>query len=262
MNQKLNAEVLQNIRLVATDMDGTITKKGKFTADLLLALESLIDTNIDLIIITGRSAGWVNSINNYLPIQGAIAENGGIFYSKNNQDWRFITPIPDIAEHRQKLKQIFQLLQHEFPQIQESQDNIFRLTDWTFDIGNLNLEQLQIMDNICLEAGFSFTYSTVQCHIKPKTQNKAQGLKQIINQYYSQLLPEQIVTVGDSPNDESLFNSNLFPISVGVANIKHYCAPRSGSLRDRLKYQPTYITNQEESPGFCELIDLLLERNK
>ena len=252
MKNQLNAEVLQNIRLVATDMDGTLTKQSKFTSDLLLALESLLDTDIDLIIITGRSAGWVNGINNYLPIQGAIAENGGIFYNKNNHNWEFLTQIKDITTHRQELKQVFQLLQSKFPQIEESQDNSFRLTDWTFDIGNLSLEQLQAMENICLETGWSFTYSTVQCHIKPLQQDKAKGLKTIVSKYYPQLLPEQIVTVGDSPNDESLFDSNLFPISVGVANIKHYW--------NCLKYQPTYITNQPEVRGFCELIDLMKKK--
>ncbi len=252
MKNQLSAEVLQNICLVATDMDGTLTKQSKFTSDLLLALESLLDTDLDLIIITGRSAGWVNGINNYLPIQGAIAENGGIFYNKNNHDWELLTQIKDITSHRQELKQVFQLLQSKFPQIEESQDNSFRLTDWTFDIGNLNLEQLQAMENICLETGWSFTYSTVQCHIKPLQQDKAKGLKKIVSKYYPQLLPEQIVTVGDSPNDESLFNSNLFPVSVGVANIKHYW--------NCLKYQPTYITNQPEVRGFCELIDLMKKK--
>ncbi len=252
MKNKLSLEALQNIRLVATDMDGTVTKNGKFTSDLLLALESLVDTHIELIIITGRSAGWVNGINNYLPIQGAIAENGGMFYTKNNHDWELLTPIKDIAIHRQELKQVFQLLQSKFPQIQESQDNSFRLTDWTFDIDNLNVEQLHRMENICLEKGCSFTYSTVQCHIKPLQQDKANGLKTIINKYYPHLVPEQIVTVGDSPNDESLFNSNLFPISVGVANIKHYW--------NCLKYQPTYITEQPEGRGFCELTDLIKQQ--
>ena len=106
------------------------------------------------------------------------------------------------------------------------------------------------MDSICLEKGWGFTYSTVQCHIKSLQQDKARGLKQIVSKYFSQLLPEQIVTVGDSPNDESLFNSDLFPISVGVANINHYC--------DRLQYKPTYITSNPEGAGFCEFINSLL----
>ena len=69
MKNQLSPEVLQNICLVATDMDGTLTQKGKLTSGLISALESLLRTsNIDLVIVTGRSAGWVNGLTNYLPI--------------------------------------------------------------------------------------------------------------------------------------------------------------------------------------------------
>ena len=74
MKNQLSPEVLQNICLVATDMDGTLTQKGKLISGLISALESLLRTNIDIVIVTGRSAGWVNGLTNYLPIQGAIAE--------------------------------------------------------------------------------------------------------------------------------------------------------------------------------------------
>ncbi|HHP7230716.1 MAG TPA: HAD-IIB family hydrolase [Xenococcaceae cyanobacterium] len=250
MKNQLNSQLLSNIRLVATDMDGTLTQQGKFTSKLIFALESLLSSNIELIIVTGRSAGWVNSLTNYLPIQGAIAENGGLFYSQNNSNWELLTEIPDINIHRQKLSQAFQLLQHKFPYIQESQDNLFRLTDWTFDIGNLKTHQLQAMTNICLENSWSFTYSTVQCHIKPQQQDKAKGLKQIIDKYFSYLSLQEVVTVGDSPNDESLFNADIFPLSVGVANLKDYW--------EHLSDKPTFITTKKEVAGFCELIDLLL----
>ena len=238
-----------NIQLVATDMDGTLTKNGKFTSDLILALEALQDKNIDVLIVTGRSAGWVQSIANYLPIIGAIAENGGLFYDNQTNSCKFLTQIPDLTSYRQKLASIFEFLQQKFPQITESIDNRFRITDWTFDIGDLTPSQLTEITAICQQAGWGFTYSTVQCHIKPFAQDKAVGLELVLNEYFPQLRFEEIITVGDSPNDESLFNQNLFPLSVGVANISDYC--------DRLKYQPTYITSQAEVAGFCELAAIL-----
>jgi len=45
-------------------------------------LFAFAQTEIDIIIVTGRSAGWVEAVANYLPIQGAIAENGGLFYDR------------------------------------------------------------------------------------------------------------------------------------------------------------------------------------
>jgi HAD superfamily hydrolase (TIGR01484 family) len=80
----LTQTALSSVRLIATDMDGTLTKNGKFTSELLIALESLAAKNIAVLIVTGRSAGWVSAIANYLPIVGAIAENGGLFYDNQN----------------------------------------------------------------------------------------------------------------------------------------------------------------------------------
>ena len=55
-------DLLQNVCLIATDMDGTLTHRGKFTAELIQTLEKLRSSSIDVLIVTGRSAGWVNAI--------------------------------------------------------------------------------------------------------------------------------------------------------------------------------------------------------
>ena len=249
MTSPLNQAALSKIRLIATDMDGTLTQDGKFTSELSIALESLNKKKISVIIVTGRSGGWVSAIANYLPIVGAIAENGGIYYNSQNASSELITELDDVKSHRLKLKEVFRLLQSKFPEIKESSDNLFRLTDWTFDIGELTPSQLEQMNDFCRDRGYGFTYSTVQCHIKPQQQNKAIALGQILNKYFPYLTSQQVVTVGDSPNDESLFDRNYFPLSVGVANIAHYL--------DRLQHQPTHITSFSEVRGFCELVRCL-----
>lgn len=249
--QAFTDNLCQDIRVIATDMDGTLTQEGKFSANLLRALELLKQAKIEVLIVTGRSAGWVNAIQSYLPITGAIAENGGLFYSSCSETVEFLTPIDNLNLHRQKLAETFQFLQSKFPQIQESSDNCFRLTDWTFDLVGLSLFELETIDNICKQEGWGFTYSTVQCHIKPIEQNKATSLLQVLDKYFPKFTTKQVITIGDSPNDESLFDRSLFPFSVGVANVLHYV--------DRLKHQPTYITNLAESEGFCELVKLFLK---
>lgn len=240
----------QQIRLLATDMDGTLTQAGKFTADLLRALESLKKANLPVIIVTGRSAGWVEAIKTYLPIDGAIAENGGLFYLNGFERFDLLVEIADLDRHRQQLAQTFRSLKTDYPEIKESSDNRFRLTDWTFDVAGLSDRQLQNLAHLCQERGFSFTYSTVQCHIKPANCDKASSLIAVLNRYFPQISREQVLTVGDSPNDESLFDRDRFPLSVGVANILHY--------RDRLQHQPAYVTAASEGKGFCEVAELVL----
>ena len=60
-----------------------------------------------------------------------------------------------------------------------------------------------------------------------------------------------MLTVGDSPNDEAMFDADLFPISVGVANVRHY--------QDKMLNLPKYVTDASEFAGFSELAKLLLQ---
>jgi HAD superfamily hydrolase (TIGR01484 family) len=245
-------ELFQPVRLLATDMDGTLTRNGQFTPALLRAFEDLARAGISVVIVTGRSAGWVQAVAHYLPVTGAIAENGGVLYwgTRAGEAGEWLSSIAEVQLHRQKLQQMFQVLQQEFPKIQESSDNLFRLTDWTFDVEGFSPEELEQMSDRCQEHGFGFTYSTVQCHIKPLEQDKAIGLMRVLQQKFPDLAPNQVVTVGDSPNDESLFDNRYFPLSVGVANIQDYA--------DRLTHQPAYITQSPEADGFCELATWML----
>lgn len=240
---------LKNVRLIATDMDGTLTQQGKFSASLLQAFEDLRAADIPVLIVTGRSAGWVNALATYLPVAGAIAENGGLFYHTEGGLPVEITPISELGKHRQELTQVYQYLKTEFPQIQESTDNRFRLTDWTFENHQLTLSQLERLRTMCANMGWGFTYSSVQCHIKPASQDKAVGLLKVLRDYFPQCLPEQVMTIGDSPNDVSLFNREVFPLSVGVANVLDYA--------EELVHQPAYVTRAAEGEGFCELVQYL-----
>src|SRR5690349_16904928 len=183
---------LSHIRLIATDMDGTLTKEGKFSASLLQALEDLIAANIQVLIVTGRSAGWVNGLSSLLPVAGAIAENGGLFYPSKSEELIALTPISDLAKHRQHLALVFEQLQTKFPQIKESTDNRFRITDWTFDVSSLSLDELQTLSHLCQQMGWGFTYSNVQCHIKPQGQEKAGGLLQVLREYFPSYSLDQV----------------------------------------------------------------------
>jgi HAD superfamily hydrolase (TIGR01484 family) len=241
---------LAAVKLIASDVDGTLTQAGKFTAELPLALDRLAKHGIAVLLVTGRSAGWVSALRNYLPVAGAIAENGGLFFASADSLPMVLSAIADLPIHRQKLARTFVELCQSFPQLQESVDNAYRITDWTFDVAGLSDRDLTKLNQLCHDRGWGFTYSTVQCHIKPMAQDKASGILQVINQHFAHLTASQVLTIGDSPNDEAMFDRQKFPLSVGVANLLEYC--------DRLIHKPTYITNQPEVAGFKELVDLLV----
>lgn len=245
---RLSAAPLSEIRLVATDMDGTLTTAGQFTPALLTAFEQLRALGIEVMIVTGRSAGWVSGLVNYLPVVGAIAENGGLYLGKQTPEPVILPDIPRMSTHRDRLSHLFTKLQSRYPHLRPAADNLFRLTDWTFDIAGLTDEDVAwLQQTTCAEPTMGFTYSNVQCHLKIKRQNKAAGLRKVLQQHFPQLTAAQVLTVGDSPNDESLFDREQFPQSVGVANVAHYLPT--------LAHRPTYVTDAAEGAGFLEIVE-------
>ena len=233
-------------------MDGTLTETGKFGPALLNAFHQLKQHGIQVLVVTGRSAGWVSGLANYLDVAGAIAENGGIYYpSVGETAGDLLVDISDVEAHRQQLRTVFDRIKEDFPKLQPATDNRFRLTDWTFTNTGFSAAELAHMQQRCSQLGWGFTYSSIQCHIKPLHQAKGSAVLTIARQLMPGITPEMMVTVGDSPNDESLFVSDDFPYSVGVANIAEFS--------DRLRHQPTYVTRAREGEGFCELVKWLLE---
>ncbi|MCS6812450.1 MAG: Cof-type HAD-IIB family hydrolase [Cyanobacteria bacterium] len=252
--QQLADSNLQLVQLVATDVDGTLTSHQRFTPQLLTALQALATAGITVVLTTGRSAGWASALVHYLPVMGAIAENGGL-YLTGDGDTLLLSAISDIDVHRQQLAQFFQELATTFPKLQSSSDNAFRLTDWSFDVAGLTESELSAIASCCQQRGWGFTYSNIQGHIKPLGQDKAIGLQQLLARQFPQLTPQQVLTIGDSPNDEPMFNPEMFPLSIGVANVLPYCGSEHSQIMCHL---PRYVTNYPEVAGFCEIVQHLL----
>ncbi|WP_242025303.1 HAD family hydrolase [Phormidium tenue] len=174
---------------------------------------------------------------------------GGGLQADGQKD--LLSSVPNLSRHRILLENTFHHIKQLFPNLLTSADNQFRITDWTFDVDNLSADDIQAISAQCDLMGWSFTYSNVQCHIKPLSQDKATGLLSVLKKYFPELNSQQVLTVGDSPNDEAMFDPALFPISVGVANVRHY--------QDKMLHLPKYVTEASEFAGFSELAKLLLQ---
>ena len=61
---------------------------------------------------------------------------------------------------------------------------------------------------------------------------------------------DQVLFVGDSPNDEPLFG--FFPLSVGVATIRRYA--------DLLTAWPAYVTEAAGGEGFAEVVNEVIRK--
>ena len=71
------AENLEHICLVATDVDGTLTRAGKLDAAALDAIWRLMVAGVTVVPVSGRPAGEVQGLVRYVPgVVRGLAENG------------------------------------------------------------------------------------------------------------------------------------------------------------------------------------------
>ena len=70
----------RRLRVLLTDIDGTITEGARVPAAAYGALESLRATGLIVIPVTGRPAGWCDMIARSWPVDGVVGENGALWF--------------------------------------------------------------------------------------------------------------------------------------------------------------------------------------
>ncbi len=228
---------LQGLEYIATDVDDTLTINGMLTSEVIRAVEALRSAGLKIILVTGRSGGACTTLSQYLPVEMVIAENGGVIIKGHD-----ITSVDLSADHSKRLQACFDTIATKIPHMVRAQDNPFRLTDRSIDNRSLRQQDLTTIREIAGSYGLTTVISSVQTHILSPDCSKGRTLQSIVRN-------KKTVTVGDSANDESMFNPELFPLSVGVANIRNYLTS--------IRYKPRWIMTQEQGNGFIELANLV-----
>ena len=248
----------QKIKGVFTDIDDTLTTQGAITPDALQALHDLKAAGLMVIPITGRPVGWSIPFASTWPVNAMVAENGALALL-HNPDTNQVNKIyqQDLATRTrnfQEMQRIAKRVLKEIPGTVMAQDSPGRETDIAFDHGEfhkLSQDQIQQVLQLLKQEGMTATVSSIHINAWFGDHNKWHGaqwiLKQLTGRYLSQEL-DQWVYVGDSTNDQVMFEH--FTHSVGVANIKRF--------ENELTHLPKYITTQERSAGFAEVINAIL----
>ena len=126
----------------------------------------------------------------------------------------------------------------------------FRKTDIAFDIGQdhkVERGQAALIEQYCRSAGFTAKMSSIHINVWCGDYTKSTMALKWLEAH--DVDRDEAMFVGDSPNDESMFES--FPVSVGVANISPYIS--------ELGTPPTFITSLPGGFGFNELSNSLLK---
>lgn len=255
--KSLNELPAHQIKVLFTDIDGTMTEGSQIPAKVYDRLERLQQKGIHVVPVTGRPAGWCELIARVWPVHGVVGENGAFYFRFDGKKMRrvFARAKKNRLEDRKKLNVIKHEVLSKVPGAAVASDQFCRLFDLAIDFAEdvqpLEKSAIKTIVDIFIRHGAQAKVSNIHVNGWFGHHNKVSTCKTYIEREFA-MSPEamlsQCVFVGDSPNDEPSFE--FFNNSVAVANIREF-------LED-LKHHPQFITKGHEAQGFVELCDQLL----
>jgi HAD superfamily hydrolase (TIGR01484 family) len=252
-----------NIRGVMFDIDDTFTLHGRIPGEAFSALWRLYERGFTLVPITGRPAGWCDHIARMWPVHGIIGENGAFFYYYSAQLHklfrRYVIEPDEVQQRRLLMENISREALRKVPGAAIAADQPFRLfdlaIDFAEDVEHLTDKEISEICTVFLEHGAVCKVSSIHVNGWFGGYNKLTTAKLFIEERLA--IPwedarESFIFVGDSPNDEPMFEA--FPLSVGVANVRKF-------LPD-MTHIPAFITSGEGGLGFAEMAEILLNSSR
>jgi HAD superfamily hydrolase (TIGR01484 family) len=252
-------EIKKNIRYVLTDIDDTLTYKGRLPSVIFVAMERLQAAGIRIIPLTGRPAGWCDHIARMWPIDALVGENGAFYFRYDDKmkkmRRRYWKSVEERAEDRVKLIKIKSEILNKIPGCQVSADQTYREADLAIDfcedVAALSESAVDEIVNCFKNAGAQAKISSIHVNGWFGEYDKLSMAHILFEEIFREDLNQlkgQTIFIGDSPNDVPMFA--YFPHSVGVANVLHF--------QDRLTTNPVWITKNEGGYGFSEMSNTLL----
>jgi len=239
------------------DLDDTLLDRGRLLPPALDALYRLHEAGLELYVVTGRPASWGAVLAHQWPLTGAVTENGAIGFEHRAGRIVLHDPI-DPAERerrRSRLLRTAEALASQYPELKPTDDVAGRISDYTFDIGEHEKLEPQLVARIRTSAralGATTTISSVHLHVSFDPADKASGTVRLI-QRRTGLDPVRVLTryafIGDSENDAACFAA--FRLTLGV-----------GNLSGRPTLPPRFRVRGERSRGFVEAAEGLLARRR
>lgn len=241
-----------------TDLDDTLTDEAaRVSGPTYEALWRLREAGLFVALVTGRPAGWADSLMRLWPLDAVVFENGAAFMVRSTRgiETHALAKDLDLPAQKTTLEKIFQKLKREFPSIKLAKDQPFRVFDYAIDFAEdppfLPPKTVKaLMAKLEAESKITAKLSSIHINYWCGKHTKATACRSLVSLFKKsrRISLENSVYVGDSPNDEPLFE--IFTNSVGVANIKAFWAS--------LQHPPRYTTKAPRGEGFCEIVDHLL----
>ena len=253
------AALARALRFVLTDIDDTLTDRGRLLTPAYGALAALRQAGLKVVPLTGRPAGWCDLIARQWPVDAVVGENGALYMryidAERRLVRRFWIAAHERARMREKLARLGERIVQAVPGAQLASDQHYRETDlaidYAEDAGPLSAAAVAEIVAMFEAAGASAKVSSIHVNGWFGRWDKLAMTEILFREQYGVELTEardQVLFVGDSPNDQPLFA--YFPNAVGVANVRRFL--------DRLRPPPAYVTAAPGGAGFAELAAFIL----
>lgn len=253
------SEMRRAVQAVLLDIDDTLSTDGRLTAAAYEALERLADAGLRVVPVTGRPAGWCDMIARFWPVDAVVGENGAFWFRYDRRARRMHRRTFLGEDTRPRLDALAREILAAVPGAALAADQPYRLADLAIDfaedVGPLGRAEIDRIVALFEAAGARAKVSSIHVNGWFGDWDKLATARRLLEEVFAIDVAErknEIVFVGDSPNDEPMFA--FFPNAVGVANLRRF-APRMRAL-------PAWITEREAGAGFVELAELLLEARR
>jgi len=244
------------VRGVFTDLDDTLTDHSQISPETYSSLWRLKEKGLWLVVVSGRPAGWADCLMRLWPLDAMIFENGAGWMIREGKNIRTVSLArdQDRAAQFQWRQEKFEALKKTIPSLKLATDQPYRLFDHALDfaeeppfLDDATVEK--ILTHLAQDPRGTAKLSSIHVNYWYGTHTKVTACEELLRQYGKErnASKESIVFVGDSPNDEPLFE--YFDLSVGVANVAKYLP--------RLKHPPKFLASRPSGAGFQEVVDIL-----
>jgi HAD superfamily hydrolase (TIGR01484 family) len=249
----------RKIAVVLTDIDDTLTDRGRLPAKAYAALERLKQAGFIVAPVTGRPAGWCDLIARQWPVDGVIGENGAFYFRYDDAAKRIVRHYAKSAAERQadaaRLREIEQTVLREVPGAAVAADQPYREADLAIDFCEdvAPLPKTEVLKIVGIFQRYGATAKISSIHVNGwfGKYDKLSTSRLFLQDCFGIDIDhdkDSIAFVGDSPNDAPMFG--FFPNSVGVANVLDFAG--------ELPASPAFVTSGRGAQGFAELADALI----
>jgi HAD superfamily hydrolase (TIGR01484 family) len=243
-----------SVRFILTDMDETLTYRGRLSASTYDALERLQRAGLKVIPVTAAPAGWCDQMARMWPVDGVIGENGGLF-TQRTADGHSVTRMfwhanVEAAAISDRLAGFGRHVKKVVPSATFADDQPFRLTSLAFVQPVCEADRDAIVAAL-REAGANVTINNLWILGWLGEYDKLTMTRRVMADVYGieiDIERDAILYCGDSTNDAPMFG--FFHHTVDVSTVRQY-------LSD-IPIAPNWITKGPGGDGFIEAANAII----